>query len=114
MLQPAILRLAALIFTPVSALIEMVPWDVSGGGKLLVRDVWYKGSPSPAYLHITGSGTLTMEGLMVAYSLINQSTPTFDINNFKGNATFINDYTSRELGRERQRHASTRARRRTQ
>ena len=35
-----------------------------------------------------------MEGLMVAYSLINQSTPTFDINNFKGNATFINDYTN--------------------
>ena len=73
---------------------EMLPWDVSGGGKLLVRDVWYEGSPSPAYLHLTGSGTLTMEGLMVAYSLINQSTPTFDINNFKGNATFINDYTS--------------------
>ena len=73
---------------------EMLPWDVSGGGKLLVRDVWYEGSPSPAFLHLTGSGTLTMEGLMVAYSLINQSTPTFDINNFKGNATFINDYTS--------------------
>ena len=73
---------------------EMLPWDVSGGGKLLVRDVWYEGSPSPAYLHVTGSGTVTMEGLMVAYSLINQSTPTFDINNFKGNATFINDYTT--------------------
>ena len=73
---------------------EMLPWDVSGGGKLLVRDVWHEGSPSPAFLHLTGSGTLTMEGLMVAYSLINQSTPTFDINNFKGNATFINDYTS--------------------
>src|SRR5262249_15036175 len=72
----------------------MLPWDVSDGGKLLVRDVWYEGSPSPAYLHITGLGTLTMEGLMVAYSLINESTPTFDINNFKGNATFINDYTT--------------------
>ena len=54
---------------------EMLPWDVSGGGKLLVRDVWYEVSPSPAFLHLTGSGTLTMEGLMVAYSLINQSTP---------------------------------------
>ena len=73
---------------------EMLPWDVSDGGKLLVRDVWYEASPSPAYLHLTGSGTVTMEGLMVAYSLINQSTPTFDINNFKGNATFINDYTA--------------------
>src|SRR5262249_22747907 len=73
---------------------EMVPWDVSAGGKLLVRDVWYEGAPSsPAYLHLTGSGTVTMEGLMVALS-IDQSTPTFDINNFKGNATFINDYTN--------------------
>jgi Ca2+-binding RTX toxin-like protein len=73
---------------------EMIPWDVSGGGKLLVRDLWYEGSPSPTYLHLAGSGTVTMEGLMVAYSLINQPTPTFDINNFKGDATFINDYTT--------------------
>jgi Pectate lyase superfamily protein len=73
---------------------EMLPWYVSGGGKLLVRDVWYEGSPSPAYLLVTGAATVTMEGLMVAYSLINQSTPTFDINNFKGNATFINNYTT--------------------
>src|SRR5262249_53703835 len=71
---------------------EMVPWDVIGGGKLLVRDVWYEGSLSPAYLHLTGSGTVTMEGVMVALG-IDQSTPTFDIDNFKGNATFINAYT---------------------
>src|SRR5262245_28547147 len=71
---------------------EMVPWDVSGGGKLLVRDVWYEGSLSPAYLHLTGSGTVTMEGVMVALG-VDQSTPTFDIDSFKGNATFINAYT---------------------
>jgi hypothetical protein len=68
---------------------ESLPYEVGGGGTLLVRDFWYEGSPSPAFLYASGKGTVTIEGHRIAMSTINQTTPAFDINNWAGKASIF-------------------------
>ena len=70
---------------------EMMPYDVSNGGNLLVRDTWYESSPSSAYLRVAGRGNVTFEGLSVGLGNRSGATPpTFDIRNLDGKISFIN------------------------
>jgi hypothetical protein len=41
---------------------EHLLYDVTNGGTLLVRDVWYETSPSPAFFHSAGTANATLEG----------------------------------------------------
>jgi hypothetical protein len=61
--------------------------DLSDGGMLLVRDVWYE-SRGAGYAHVRGRATFTADGLRVA-STANQSPPAFDFSALAGTAAVI-------------------------
>jgi Pectate lyase superfamily protein len=69
---------------------EILPYEVSNGGTLLVRDVWYEGSPSPAFLHSYGEANTTLEGLRVALEVNNRATPGISIENLQGKLSVLN------------------------
>ena len=69
---------------------EHLPYDVSNGGRLLVRDVWYQFSPSPAFFHSFGSANATLEGLQIALGVNNQTTPGISIENLQGKVSILN------------------------
>jgi Pectate lyase superfamily protein len=70
---------------------EKLPYELGGGGTLLVRDFWYEGAASPAFLYASGKGTVTIEGHRISMSTINQTTSAFDINNWSGKASIVED-----------------------
>ena len=65
-------------------------YQVTNGGSLLVRDVWYETpNPLPAFVDLTTTtGTLTLEGCRIALPA-HQTTPAIAITNFRGKATFL-------------------------
>jgi hypothetical protein len=70
-------------------------YDVDEGGTLLVRDSWYEGAPL-RFIHLHGSGNLTLDGSRIAPGRpapnTSPSDPSYagiDIDDFKGNATLI-------------------------
>jgi hypothetical protein len=69
---------------------EHLPYEVSNGGRLLVRDVWYESSPSPAFFHSFGEANATLEGLQIALGVNNQPTPGINIENLQGNVSVLN------------------------
>jgi hypothetical protein len=69
---------------------EHLPYDVSNGGRLLVRDVWYESSPSPAFFHSFGRANATLEGLQIALGVNNQPTPGISIENLQGEVSILN------------------------
>ena len=62
--------------------------DVSNGGRLLVRDMWYESGAGAGYAHIHGRATFTADGLRVA-SPVSQSPPAFDIAGLDGDVAVI-------------------------
>ena len=62
--------------------------DVSNGGRLLVRDMWYESGAGAGYAHIHGRATFTADGLRVA-SPVRQAPPAFEITGLAGAATVI-------------------------
>jgi Pectate lyase superfamily protein len=69
---------------------ENLPYDVSGGGTLLVRDVWYESSPSPAFFHSVGKANATLEGLQIALGVNHQTIPGINIENLQGGVSILN------------------------
>jgi hypothetical protein len=69
---------------------EHLPYDVSNGGRLLVRDVWYESSPSPAFFHSFGGAYATLEGLRIALDVNNQPTPGISVENLQGKVSILN------------------------
>jgi hypothetical protein len=69
-----------------------VTYDVSNGGKLLVRDVWYEAVPSttsPRFMVCTNSGWFTLHGAQVAPAQSRTNIPVVEISNFVGRLSFI-------------------------
>src|SRR5207247_6313263 len=64
--------------------------DVSNGGTLLSRDVWFDGGPPP-YLRVT-QGTVTIDNGHVWMNLTDypQSAPAVDLSNLNGKVTLLN------------------------
>jgi hypothetical protein len=69
---------------------ENLPYDVSNGGTLLVRDVWYESSPSPAFFHSVGRANATLEGLQIALGVNNQTIPGINIEDLQGKVSILN------------------------
>jgi len=70
-------------------------YDVANGGRLMVQDTWYEGAP-PTFLHMTGFGTFTMSGAMIAPGRAAPNAAPTDpsfagvaLENFNGTATFL-------------------------
>jgi hypothetical protein len=70
-------------------------YDVARGGRLMVQDTWYEGAP-PTFLKMTGYGTFTMSGAMIAPGRAAPNAAPTDpsfagvaLENFNGTATFL-------------------------
>ncbi|HWE51639.1 MAG TPA: hypothetical protein VG273_17735 [Bryobacteraceae bacterium] len=68
---------------------NVLSYELSNGGRLLVRDIWYESNPPTGFLRLTGNGQFTMHGSRVA--LPPRHTPAAaDLTDFHGSATFLN------------------------
>jgi hypothetical protein len=63
-------------------------YEVSNGGRLLVRDIWYEGGVSSVYVHLSGDGTFTVQGSRVALPAL-RTPAAADLADFHGSATFL-------------------------
>ena len=63
-------------------------YDLSDGGRLLVRDIWYEYSAPCSWARLSGSGTFTVEGSRIALPA-NHTPPAIQLNSFRGTATFL-------------------------
>jgi len=69
-----------------------VTYDVSNGGKLLARDVWYEATPgttSPRFMVCTNSGWFTLHGAQIAPLQSRTNVPVVEVSNFVGRLSFI-------------------------
>jgi len=69
-----------------------VTYDVSNGGKLLVRDVWYEAggtNSSPRFMVCTNSGWFTLNGAQTAVSQSTANIPVIEVSNFFGRITLL-------------------------
>jgi hypothetical protein len=69
-------------------------YDVSNGGKLLVRDMWYETSgtgtnKSPRFMVCTNSGWFTLSGAQVALAVSETNIPVVEVSNFVGRLSFL-------------------------
>jgi hypothetical protein len=67
--------------------------EVTNGGNLLVRDVWYESNNYGKFLNLSGLGTFTLDGSNVS-SPASAGSPTMAITNFSGKATFVSSAMS--------------------
>lgn len=64
-------------------------YEATQGGRLVVKDFWYETSTDlPGYIKLTGDSAITVEQARV-YTRNNTITPSVDIQDYKGKATFI-------------------------
>ena len=70
-------------------------YEVANGGRLMAQDIWYEGAP-PTFLKMTGFGTFTLSGAMIAPGRPGPNAAPTDPNyagvaleNFRGRATFL-------------------------
>ncbi len=68
---------------------NMLSHEVSNGGNLLVRDVWYESSRAGQYLKLSGAAKCTIEGSNMA-APSSSSLRQISITDFTGTATFLN------------------------
>lgn len=64
-------------------------YDVTDGGRLLARDIWYESGRQPRFIRVSGSGALTLHGAKVAVGVSSQE-PAVECDNFAGALTFLN------------------------
>jgi len=74
-------------------------YDVSGGGWLLVRDMWYETGQEPAFMHLTDSGTFTLHNAIIAHPR-KKDVPGILIDDFRGKASFLGVCFASVGGRE--------------
>ena len=65
-----------------------VSYEVSGGARLLVRDLWYESGAGPGFASIHDRAAITVDGVRIA-STPNQTPPAFNIINLMGRAAVI-------------------------
>jgi hypothetical protein len=70
-----------------------VSHEVTNGGNLLVRDVWYESNTPGKFVDMSGRGTFTLDGSNTA-SPHSSSVPTNAITNLSGKATFVSSSVS--------------------
>jgi hypothetical protein len=65
-------------------------YELSNGGRLMVRDIWFENGPGvrTGYLRLSGPGTFTMHGSRVAMEALNTPAAA-ELNSFHGSASFI-------------------------
>jgi hypothetical protein len=70
-------------------------YDVANGGRLMAQDIWYEGAP-PTFLKMTGFGTFTLSGAMIASGRPGPNAAPTDpdfagvaLVDFRGHATFL-------------------------
>lgn len=61
-------------------------YDLSNQGRLMVQDAWYEGGGA-GFTSLTGAGTFTLDGAMVAATTA--SATTINVNNFAGKAVVL-------------------------
>ena len=66
---------------------NLVTYEVSAGGRLLVRDVWYKSGLSGGFANVHERAVFTAQNLRVANSI--GAIPAFNITNLDGTATLL-------------------------
>jgi hypothetical protein len=70
-----------------------VSHELTNGGNLLVRDVWYESNTPGKFVDMSGRGTFTLDGSNTA-SPHSSSVPTNAITNLSGKATFVSSSVS--------------------
>jgi hypothetical protein len=65
-----------------------ISYDVSGGARVLVRDLWYEGGAGPGFANIHDRAVFTLDGARIS-SPANQTQPAFDITNLNGRVTIL-------------------------
>jgi hypothetical protein len=63
-------------------------YDVSGGARVLVRDLWYESRAGPAFTRVQGSAAFTVDGVRVA-SAVDGARPAFDLEGLKGRVAIL-------------------------
>ncbi|MCY2993610.1 MAG: glycosyl hydrolase family 28-related protein [Planctomycetota bacterium] len=63
-------------------------YDISDGGRLLARDIWYETGSQPRFLHFTGHGEFTLHGSNVAHPR-KRGEPGLEIDGFRGRVSFL-------------------------
>jgi hypothetical protein len=63
-------------------------YDITRGGYLLARDIWYESGQEPRFMRCTDSGTFTLDGANVAHPH-KKGEPGIEIDGFRGCLTFI-------------------------
>jgi hypothetical protein len=66
-------------------------YDVSDGGNLLARDIWYEtgNTNQPLFMRCTNSGWFTLHGANIGPAWSQTNLPTVEVSNFVGTATFL-------------------------
>ena len=64
-------------------------FEVTGGGRLLVRDLWYEAGAGPGFARIHGAAEFTIDGARVASS-VDGTPPAFDIEDLNGRVAVLN------------------------
>ena len=65
-----------------------ISFDVSGGGKALVRDLWYEGGAGAGFAHVHDRAVFTIDGARIS-SPVNGTLPAFDIRNLNGRVAIV-------------------------
>jgi hypothetical protein len=65
-----------------------ISYEVSGGAKVLVRDLWYEGGAGPGFANIHDHAIFTIDGARIS-SPVNAMPPAFDILNLNGRVTIL-------------------------
>ena len=65
-----------------------ISYEVSGGAKVLVRDLWYESGAGPGFANIHDRAVFTVDGARIS-SPANRTPPAFDITNLNGRVTIL-------------------------
>src|SRR2546425_7512239 len=65
-----------------------ISYDVSGGARVLVRDLWYEGGAGPGFANIHDRAVFTIDGVWIS-SPVNGTPPAFDITDLDGRVAIL-------------------------
>jgi len=66
-------------------------YDVTEGGRLLVRDIWYESGSEPRFMRLSGAGELTLHGAIMACAPPrNGAEPAIELDDFSGRLSLLN------------------------
>jgi hypothetical protein len=65
-----------------------ISYEVSGGARVLVRDLWYESGAGPGFASIHDRAVFTVDGARIS-SPVNRTPPAFDIANLNGRVAIL-------------------------